>query len=317
MIGHIEEIIFLQVEPTTKCNFSCGFCCGRYMKQINLNMDIYKKCIDSLPELKYLELQGEGEPFLCPDIFDMIKYAKDRNIEVSTITNGSMFTGKNIEQMIESRLDHISVSIESTDAERFKKIRGGNISELLEGIENLVKAKKKFGSSLPHISFSVTVLKEESENIDDIFELYRKLNLDSGIMIQFLNASSDYKECYNDQMVNNIMDEMEKKRIYRKYYKFMAKNNLLGSNHVHFFERLQQNNESGEQNKLCNWLKRALYMKADGSIAPCVYSKKDNLGSIEEGISVIHERRKDLLQKFADGGYPEMCMKIGCGVFSL
>ena len=33
----------LQIEPTTRCNFTCGFCCGRAMSQSDLDLALFER----------------------------------------------------------------------------------------------------------------------------------------------------------------------------------------------------------------------------------------------------------------------------------
>jgi hypothetical protein len=37
--GHGHAVRFMQIEPTTRCNFTCKFCCGRQMDQSNLDIE--------------------------------------------------------------------------------------------------------------------------------------------------------------------------------------------------------------------------------------------------------------------------------------
>lgn len=118
------KVKLVQIEPTTRCNFTCAFCSGRHMKQMDLDFHTFQAIVDQVPGLECMELQGEGEPFLHPRIYDMIRYAKDHGIQVCSISNGSLLTADNVEKLLESRLDSLNISIESPDTEEFKAIRG-------------------------------------------------------------------------------------------------------------------------------------------------------------------------------------------------
>jgi MoaA/NifB/PqqE/SkfB family radical SAM enzyme len=282
-----------------------------------MSINVFKECLESLPNLAYIELQGEGEPLLCPDFFEMVSISKKRNINISTITNGSLLTDRNIERILSSGLDNLSVSIETADKERFKSIRGGNLEDIILGIRNLVAAKKVHKTAYPHISFSVTILKEELDGLSKIFELYEKLDMDGGIIIQFLNESKDYEKHYDEKIRNNMITQSERKSIYHKYYKFMIKNKLVDKEEGHFFSLLQSSGNEIKKSKLCNWLKCGLYLRVDGAVAPCVYSKIYSFGKLSKGIKDIAEKRSDMIGAWEAGNIPQVCRDIHCGVFSL
>ena len=90
----------LQVEPTTRCNFTCGFCAGRHLDQSDLALATFDALLDQLPDVEHLELQGEGEPLMHTDFFAMAERARARGIEVSTITNGSFFGDASCENTV-------------------------------------------------------------------------------------------------------------------------------------------------------------------------------------------------------------------------
>ena len=90
---------FLQIEPTTRCNFTCGFCAGRQMTQSDMNIETFEAIISTMTGVRHIELQGEGEPLLVHDFFEMVQcaYALQPGVDISFITNGSFFTRSNNE----------------------------------------------------------------------------------------------------------------------------------------------------------------------------------------------------------------------------
>src|SRR5437868_464777 len=78
--ARLSHIRFAQIEPTTRCNFTCGFCAGRYMPQRDLTWDDFQTFLAAHPALRHVELQGEGEPLLHPLFFDMVAACRARGI---------------------------------------------------------------------------------------------------------------------------------------------------------------------------------------------------------------------------------------------
>ena len=104
---------FAQIEPTTRCNYRCGFCAGRSMRQGDLDWQVFERFLSSNPNLRHVELQGEGEPLMHPRFFDMVAACRARGIKVSLISNGSMLSESAIDRLIEGGVDSIHVSLES------------------------------------------------------------------------------------------------------------------------------------------------------------------------------------------------------------
>ena len=54
------RVRLLQVEPTSRCNFTCGFCVGRHLDQSDLDLETFREALAQLPDLERLERHGEG-----------------------------------------------------------------------------------------------------------------------------------------------------------------------------------------------------------------------------------------------------------------
>jgi MoaA/NifB/PqqE/SkfB family radical SAM enzyme len=137
----------IQVEPTNRCNFKCKICprfsADYTQKNLDLNLNNFKLIMSNFPNISKVILYGRGEPFLNWEIFDMIKLLKDRDIIVSTLTNGSLLNPMINKQVIDSGIDDISFSIDSADPIINDKLRvGANLNSMLPNIKNLVKNGK-------------------------------------------------------------------------------------------------------------------------------------------------------------------------------
>jgi len=155
---------FAQIEPTTRCNFTCGFCAGRSMRQGDLGWETFERFLAINPDLQHVELQGEGEPLMHPRFFDMVSACRARGIRVSLISNGSMFTREKVDRLIGDAVESIHVSLESSDEDEFQTIRGGKLSKVVEGLRLLIARRREHGRDRPVVGFSVTVLRRTLES---------------------------------------------------------------------------------------------------------------------------------------------------------
>ncbi len=174
----------ISYEPTTSCNLRCPECPSGLRSFTRptgmLEMDLYKKVIGQLaPSLAYLTLYFQGEPYLHPGFFELVRYAHLNNIYISTSTNGHYLTEEVAKKTVESGLDRLIVSIDGTTQETYEAYRiGGKLSKVLEGARNIVYWKKKLKSSKPYVIFQFLVVGPNEHQIDDVSKLAAELGVD-------------------------------------------------------------------------------------------------------------------------------------------
>ncbi len=311
------KLPFAQVEPTTRCNFTCGFCAGRHMPQQDMPMGAFHAFIDQAEGLEHVELQGEGEPLLHPQFFDMIGYARKKfpRLKVSTITNGSLLTAGNIDRLLEHGVTRIFVSMESADNESFQRIRGGKLERVRRGIAKLLAERDARGMGLPVVGLAVTVLKttvrEASRGISDF---YRDLRLDGGIVVQRLQAMPGYSKLYGEETRAEMPDDGDMRRLHddiRGNAPFVAalrkRQEAPG-----FYEALYASVDPGAQ---CPWLENALYVSAQGDFVACCHHKnyaEQKLGDVRSGVEGAIRRRMAMGAQVREGRMPSAC--TGCPI---
>ncbi len=146
----LETPFELQLAVASSCNFRCVYCYWfnpKVLKKLNIkkgvmDFDLYKKIIDDLDEfpqkLKVIRLMREGEPLLNKRFTDMVRYAKKKqpSVNVDTTTNASLLTPELSDEIIDSGLDKIGISLQGMNVEAYKRISGVDIDfdRLLENV---------------------------------------------------------------------------------------------------------------------------------------------------------------------------------------
>ena len=204
----------LSIEPSSFCNLKCVECpTGNETLTRNksfLKFDLFKKIIDENKKtLSYLMLYFQGEPFMNKDIYEMISYANEQNIFTMTSTNGHFLSKENAQKIVQSKLDKIIISIDGTTQEVYEKYRkGGSLNTVLEGITNLVEAKKNQKTKFPFIELQFLVLKSNEHQIAEIKQLAKDLKVDK---LNFKSA-----QIYDYQNNSELITSIEKYARYRK-----------------------------------------------------------------------------------------------------
>lgn len=168
-----------QIEVTNVCNFDCAMCqridLGVELK--DMQFDTYKKVIDKLDGIKEVILTGWGEPFVNPNIFGMIDYAKSKGLKVKMTTNGSLLHKENRKKIFESDLDDLYISLDDIKAPPVKAL-GHPMRQQLEKIETLLNERKVNRNGKPKVVFQTTLHKGLEKKIFEIVEYAGKVGAD-------------------------------------------------------------------------------------------------------------------------------------------
>ena len=163
------------IELTNSCPMSCVMCPRRFMKRKVgfMKFELFKKMIDQLNGYTYaIWLHHFGESLLHPKLKQMIGYAKLKKIKSQLSINPVLLTKTNIKKIKD--LDYLHISLDGTNEETYKKLRGKNADyeQAVSYIKNFLKLKKR-----PYTTVAIIKLKETEKELED----FKKQWKDSGI----------------------------------------------------------------------------------------------------------------------------------------
>ena len=172
-IPRLESIF---ISPSHECNANCVHCYEKFKNKqgSSLSSNEVKRIID---EFKYLGGRQvyfcSGEFLLRQDAFDLIKYAKSNNMQVSLTTNGLLVDENIVKSLKLAGLSHGVVSIDSTNSVKHDELRG------VKGcFDKAVSALKLFKESGILTSIWTYITKSNIKELEGISELGRKLDVD-------------------------------------------------------------------------------------------------------------------------------------------
>lgn len=172
----------ISVEPTTNCNLNCLECpSGQETFQRptgNISTDLFSNIIkQTCKYLMHLNLYYQGEPFLHPNIFELVQIAKTKNIYVTISTNGHFLDITNINNILDNKIDKLIISIDGLSQESYNKYRqNGNLETVLDGINLLVVEKEKRKTLKPYIEIQFIPFKHnelEISKLNNFFKPYK------------------------------------------------------------------------------------------------------------------------------------------------
>lgn len=219
----------LSIEPTTACNLGCPECPSGLKKFTRptgkLDLNFHEKMLEQVHKhVFYINYYFQGEPFLHPQFLDLIVKAKAKKIYTATSTNAHFIDAKKAEDIVKSGLDRLIISIDGTTQETYENYRiHGTLEKVLSGTKAMIAAKKKLGSSTPHLIFQFLVVKPNEHQIDEVKEMAREYGVDE---IRLKTA-----QFYDYEQGNSLMPSIEKYRRYRQKSdgSFAIKNKMLNT----------------------------------------------------------------------------------------
>lgn len=240
------------IEPTTSCNLRCTEC-PTGMQSLtrpngNMTLDVFCKILDKLsPDLFYLTLYFQGEPLLNPHFTQMVQLARSRRIFVATSTNGHFLSDKNIGEIIGSGLNHLIISLDGLDQQTYEKYRvKGDLTTVIEGIANLVAAKKALNSITPFIELQFLVMRHNEHQMKQMREFAKQAGVDK---LAFKTA-----QVYNFDAENSIIPDLKSKSRYRQ----TSEGKWVMTKKI--------------RNR-CHRIWSSLVVTWDGKVVPCCYDK--------------------------------------------
>ncbi len=189
----------VQIETSTNCNQRCQYCpVGQETAEStgHLALETYRRFTDRLGDKPLIfQLWGWGEPFLNPAIYDMIRYAKVRDIRTVSSTNGEIFARMDhAENLVASGLDLLIVSISGITQETYGEFRpGSQLKRVFEGVRNIVSTKQRLGKQTPLISLTFVVSESNEHEIPQLAARAKELGVDA-LTVKKLNPASTSSE---------------------------------------------------------------------------------------------------------------------------
>jgi len=171
----------VRIEPAASCNFKCIHCpTGLDMSPTGImTMETFERIARNLEAviakqgkpLRVIVLYHGGEPLLNKHFLEMIRRSKKLAKLVKTVTNGSRLSDEVIEEIIDSGLDYIEISLDGISAEENDRIRlnpaGATFESVSGQVISLIKRRKEKNSQTPAVSISNTQIPETEEQVSE------------------------------------------------------------------------------------------------------------------------------------------------------
>jgi len=149
-----QTIVF---DPYHRCNIKCKHCfvhnplIHHQQEFLDRKFDysMFRRIIDDAAELKVdgIILQGDGEPLFYDKFFDMLRYARSKDIGVSFFTNGSLIGEKEAEEIVDLGIREIYCSFPAGSARTYELVTTTGTEDIfcriIRNLRHLMRTKKR------------------------------------------------------------------------------------------------------------------------------------------------------------------------------
>jgi MoaA/NifB/PqqE/SkfB family radical SAM enzyme len=173
--------VCVYLEVTNRCNLLCETCPRTFEAlepPADMSWELFTSIVDQLPGLARAVLHGVGEPLMVKNLPRMIRYLKDRSVYVLFNTNGTLLTPRKRQELIDTGLDELRVSLDAAEAESFFKVRGKNMFDrIVRNVGEFTSLQREIDATTPRVSLWLTGLKETIEQLPDFVRLAARLGI--------------------------------------------------------------------------------------------------------------------------------------------
>lgn len=136
---------YLQIEPTSICNYRCVFCFETdkfFTRKSNgfmghMSFATFRQVIDQAEgRVEFISLASRGEPLLCPDIEEMLAYTRGKFLNLKLNTNASLLDERKAHAILQSGVRTLVFSVDAAEEPQYSRLRvGGKLEQVLANIE--------------------------------------------------------------------------------------------------------------------------------------------------------------------------------------
>ena len=291
--------VSIQLLITNNCTTTCIMCGHHSINTVNKELStsqIYT-IIDNIHDIdtKNIIISG-GEPLYRNDCFEILKYAKDKDLNVGLLTNGIKIDKTSKKKCaitpsdalrIKYSCDWVQLSIDSFDPDTYKKIRNTEFDIVKESIANLEEAEVNL-----EIAFTI-----QDSNINEAIEIVRNgmtnIEIKTKIRFKFAHGPNNEHQFLLTNKKNELIEfisECENNTNFNtEYIKEMFRGNFFNTEDIINGEPLLSKNKAfKDKGYLCHAINYSCKIDAEGDIYPCCFLYDDNVGKDSD----IRQRHK-------------------------
>ena len=197
---------YLQIEPTSICNYRCVFCYqtdNKFNKRSfghmgHMKLDTFKLLIDQAEgNIEFISLASRGEPLLCPDFIKMLHYTRNKFFNLKINTNASLLDEKMSHAILKSGVKTLVFSADAADSTLYSKLRvNGKLEKVVKNIKRFQEIRLKNYSKSKIITRVSGVKVSKEQKLNDMENFWGTL-VDQVAFVDYLPWENVYLSKYS------------------------------------------------------------------------------------------------------------------------
>jgi radical SAM protein with 4Fe4S-binding SPASM domain len=272
-----------------------------------------------------VSVRWAGEPLLHPRFFDMVGFAAQRGIRVTTNTNMTVMTDSRAAECVQSGLHTMHVSLDGAHAAIYESIRvRARFDRVLRNLRRLMKAKAAAGV-LPHVRLVAVVMRQ---NLDELPDLVRLASEEGAESLSVQHLCHDFGEASLPERyrpMRAFVDEQTLLREDQAYVDTVFKQARAEAQRLDITLRLPNIEPRTHAPDIpgrtrCDWPWRGSYISYDGKAMPCCMvatPDRINFGDMmRDGATAVwnNDAYGDFRERLSSPTPPEVCRS--CAIYS-
>ena len=145
----------------------------------DMSWELFTKIVDQMPNVARVVMHGVGEPMLVKNLPNMIfAISKARGTYVLFNTNGTLMQPKRFDELIDTGLDELRVSLDAAHCDSMRRVRGKDFfNRIVRDVGKFVAYQKQVGATTPRVSLWLTGLKETVEQLPAFMRLAAQMGI--------------------------------------------------------------------------------------------------------------------------------------------
>lgn len=267
----IPTSLYLCVTP--HCNLKCKYCMRTQYTPPGepMSLDTLKYIIEEkMPYVNDICIQGLCEPYMNPELSEMLRYLHSRGIKIALTTNGTIPI-KDLDAL--RGVDDFVISIDTADPETFTYLRGGaKLDRVMSTLKSVIEWKQKNGLTKvdnPPIHINSVITQQNIDQMPGLFDMLEPYADDLTYLMVDPVSRPEYQSFERPLALTG--DEFKEKIHTMHQYAKTKKLNILG------FDYMLEPSYGWDRCALC-WYE--IFIQPNGDSYFCMYDFNRIIGNV-------------------------------------